>query len=245
MRHRLRHYEIDMIHGPLFKKLLLFSIPLILTGILQLLYNAADIVVVGRYTGTTAQAAVSSTSALINLTVNLFIGLSVGASVSVASHYGAGRHKDVSQAVHTAIGVSVVAGVAVGIFGMCMARKLLEMTGTPEDVMDQAVTYLTIYFSGMPASMLYNFGAAILRAVGDTRRPLYYLTISGLVNVALNLIRSSFSTWAPRASPWPRWPPRWCPPSSSSCACAAPMGPSTCALRTCACTGTSWLKSPR
>ena len=188
MRHRLRHYEIDMIHGPLFKKLLLFSIPLILTGILQLLYNAADIVVVGRYTGTTAQAAVSSTSALINLTVNLFIGLSVGASVSVASHYGAGRHKDVSQAVHTAIGVSVVAGVAVGIFGMCMARKLLEMTGTPEDVMDQAVTYLTIYFSGMPASMLYNFGAAILRAVGDTRRPLYYLTISGLVNVALNLI---------------------------------------------------------
>ena len=174
MRYRLRHYEIDMTHGPLFKKLLLFSVPLMLTGILQLLYNAADIVVVGRFTGTTAQAAVSSTSALINLTVNLFIGLSVGASVSVASHYGAGRHKDVSQAVHTAIGISLVAGVAVGIFGICIARNLLELTGTPDDVMDQAVIYLTIYFSGMPASMLYNFGAAILRAVGDTRRPLYY-----------------------------------------------------------------------
>lgn len=188
MRQIRRHYEIDMTHGPLFKKLLLFSVPLMITGILQLLYNAADIVVVGRFAGSTALAAVSSTSALINLTVNLFIGLSIGASVAVANHYGAGRHKDVNETVHTSVGISLIAGVVVGVFGVCMARKLLELTGTPDDVMDQAVTYLTIYFAGMPASMAYNFGAAVLRAVGDTRRPLYYLTISGLINVALNLV---------------------------------------------------------
>lgn len=182
-----RHYEIDMTNGPLLKKILLFSLPLMMTGILQLLYNAADIVVVGRFAGSQAMAAVGSTGALINLTVNLFIGLSVGASVAVANYYGASRYKDITQAVHTAMGISVIAGVAVGAFGMCSARMLLNLTGTPDDVMDQAVIYLTIYFAGMPAAMIYNFGAAILRAVGDTRRPLYYLSISGAVNVLLNL----------------------------------------------------------
>lgn len=183
-----RNYEMDMTSGPILKKLLIFSLPLMLTGILQLLYNAADIVVVGRFAGSEAMAAVGSTASLINLTVNLFIGLSVGASVSVANHYGAGRYKEVNEAVHTSIGISLVAGVAVGIFGIFMARNLLHLTGTPDDVIDQGAAYLTIYFAGMPASMIYNFGAAILRAVGDTRRPLYYLTISGLANVVFNLI---------------------------------------------------------
>ncbi|MEF9973524.1 MAG: MATE family efflux transporter [Clostridia bacterium] len=183
-----RHYEMDMTEGPLFKKLLLFSVPLMLSGVLQLLYNAADIVVVGRFAGSTALAAVGSTASLINLLINLFIGLSIGASVVIARYYGAGQHKDVSQAVHTAILVAGVAGVVVGIFGFLMSRTLLTMTGTPDDVMDQAVLYLQIYFLGLPASMTYNFGAAILRAVGDTRRPLYYLTIAGFVNVVLNLI---------------------------------------------------------
>ena len=122
------------------------------------------------------------------MTVNLFIGLSVGASVSVANYYGAGKYKEVSEAVHTSMGISLVAGVAVGIFGVFMARNLLRLTGTPDDVIDQGTAYLTIYFAGMPFTMLYNFAAAILRALGDTKRPLYYLSISGAVNVVLNLV---------------------------------------------------------
>lgn len=181
-------YEIDMTQGPLLHKILLFSVPLMLSGSLQLLYNAADIAVVGNFSGSTALAAVSSTSSLINLIVTLFIGLSVGVNVCVSTHYGAGRAKEASQAVHTAIAISLIAGVGAGIFGLFAARKLLTLMGSPEDVIDQATLYLTIYFTGLPASMLYNFGAAVLRAIGDTRRPLYYLTISGLINVGLNLL---------------------------------------------------------
>ncbi|MBO5569026.1 MAG: MATE family efflux transporter [Clostridia bacterium] len=177
-----------MTKGALLPKILMFSGPLILTGILQLLYNAADIVVVGRFAGATSLAAVGSTGSLINLLVNLFMGLSVGASVVVAREMGAGNHGGVQKGVHTAITTAVIGGVTVGIIGFFGARPLLEMMDSPEDVIDLATLYVRIYFLGMPANMLYNFGAAILRAVGDTRRPLYYLSISGFVNVVLNLI---------------------------------------------------------
>ena len=181
-------YEMDMTSGPLLGNIIRFSLPLMLSGILQLLYNAADIIVVGRFAGSTALAAVGSTGSLTGLLVNLFMGLSVGTSVVVSRHFGAGRHKDVSQSVHTSVAASLICGVFVGVMGMTLARPLLELMGTPEDVIDLAVLYLTIYFAGMPANLLYNFCAAVLRAVGDTKRPLYYLTAAGLVNVALNLV---------------------------------------------------------
>lgn len=180
-------FEMDMTTGALLPKVLTFSLPLILTGILQLLYNAADIVVVGQFVGHQALAAVGSTSSLINLLVNLFMGLSVGASVIVANAYGAGDLRSVRTGVHTSITVSAIAGVVVGIIGVTAARPLLALMGSPDDVIGDATLYMQIYFMGMPANMLYNFGAAILRAVGDTRRPLYYLTVAGLVNVVLNL----------------------------------------------------------
>ena len=185
---RARSYERDLTTGPLLSKVLAFSGPLILTGILQLLYNAADIVVVGNYAGPKAMAAVGSTASLINLLVNVFMGLSVGASVIVARHWGAGEQRKVSDAVHTAITVALISGFAVGALGIFAARPMLEWMGNPEDTIDMAELYVQIFFIGMPANLLYNFGAAILRAVGDTRRPLYYLTISGLVNVLLNLL---------------------------------------------------------
>ena len=187
-RNHSARYEMDMTTGALLPKVLMFSGPLILTGILQLLYNAADIVVVGRFAGAQALAAVGSTGSLINLLVNVFMGLSVGASVVIARAYGAGDFLAVRTGVHTAITVAAVAGVVVGIIGVVAARPLLTLMGSPEDVIDSATLYVQIYFMGMPANMLYNFGAAILRAVGDTRRPLYYLTIAGVVNVLLNLV---------------------------------------------------------
>ena len=185
---RSRNYEMDMCSGPLFSKIIIFSMPLMLTSILQLLYNAADIVVVGRYAGSIALAAVGSTGSLINLIVNLFMGLSIGASVVVARHYGANSYKDVSESVHTSMTIAGICGVVVGIFGFVTARPLLVMMGSPEDVLEHAVLYVRIYFVGLPGMMLYNFGAGVLRAIGDTRRPLYFLTISGLVNVVCNLI---------------------------------------------------------
>ena len=185
---RSARYEMDMTTGRLLPKVLAFSGPLILTGILQLLYNAADIVVVGRFAGSQALAAVGSTGALINLLVNVFMGLSVGASVVVARAYGAGDNASVSTGVHTAITVAGVAGVLVGMLGFVASHPLLKWMGSPDDVLDMATLYMKIFFIGMPANMLYNFGAAILRAVGDTRRPLYYLTVSGILNVLLNLV---------------------------------------------------------
>ena len=185
---RSARYEMDMTTGSLLPKVLAFSGPLILTGILQLLYNAADIVVVGRFAGPQALAAVGSTGALINLLVNVFMGLSVGASVVVARAYGAGDNASVSTGVHTAITVAGVAGVLVGVLGFVASHPLLKWMGSPDDVLDMATLYMKIFFVGMPANMLYNFGAAILRAVGDTRRPLYYLTVSGILNVLLNLV---------------------------------------------------------
>jgi len=181
-------YEIDMCSGPLFTKIVVFSLPLMMSGLLQLLYNAADIIVVGRFAGSTALAAVGSTGSLTNLIVSLFMGLSVGSSVTVAQYYGAGEHHHVSEVVHTSVATSIVTSIIVSIFGISMAEKLLAAMGTPPDVLGQATLYLRIYFSGMPASMLFNYGSSILRAVGDTKRPLLYLSISGILNVVLNLI---------------------------------------------------------
>lgn len=185
--HRRRSYEIDMTNGPILGKLFRFAMPLALSGILQLLFNAADIVVVGRFAGSQALAAVGSTGALINLIVTLFMGISVGANVLVSQYYGAGDKKGLHETVHTAILSSLVFGIALIAVGIALARPMLEMMETPADVLEQAVLYMRIYFIGMPVLMLYNFGAAILRAVGDTQRPLYFLLLAGVVNVVLNL----------------------------------------------------------
>ncbi len=182
-----KSYEMDMCRGPLVGKMLLFAVPLMLSGILQLLFNAADIVVVGRYVGSQALAAVGSTGSLINLIVNLFIGLSIGTNVLVARHYGAKEYDDVHKTVHTSILASLICGFILIFVGLFLAVPMLEMMGTPDDVIDLASLYLRIYFIGMPVNMLYNFGSAILRAVGDTRRPLYFLIIAGIINVLLNL----------------------------------------------------------
>jgi len=180
--------EMDMTQGSLMKKLVLYAMPLLLTGILQLLFNAADIVVVGRFAGKTALAAVGSTASLTNLLVNLFMMISVGVSVVVAQHYGAHEYDEVEKTVSTSMLVSVIIGIFVGLFGIVMAKRLLLMMGSPADVVDQAALYMRIYFIGIPAFMAYNFGAAVLRAIGDTRRPLMFLFVAGIINVALNLI---------------------------------------------------------
>lgn len=182
-----KSYEIDMCNGPLLGKILLFSVPLMMSGILQLLFNAADIIVVGRFAGSSALAAVGSTSALINLLINVFVGLSVGVNVLVAKYYGGRREKDMSETVHTAFTTSVLSGLFLVVLGLVAAKPLLHLMGTPDDVLSQSVLYMRIYFLGMPVLMLYNFGAAILRAIGDTRRPLYFLFAAGIVNVVLNL----------------------------------------------------------
>ena len=180
-------YEIDMVNGPLLGKIMLFYVPLMLSAILQLLFNAADIMVVGQFAGSNAMGAVGSTSSLINLLVNLFIGLSVGANVMVANFYGARRTEDLSEMVHTAIATAFVSGVILVGVGLMVAGPALRLMKTPEEFLDQAILYMRIYFVGMPFSMVYNFGSAVLRAVGDTRRPLYYLFAAGIINVILNL----------------------------------------------------------
>ena len=185
---RQRHYEMDMTNGPLLGKIIRFAVPLIFTGILQLLYNAADVIVVGRFAGSTALAAVSSTGSLTGLIINFFMGFSLGASVLVAQAYGAGDHKQISDAIHTSIMVSVICGIVVSVLGMVFGRPLLELMDSPADVIDQSALYISIIFAGSIFNLVFNFGAAILRAVGDTKRPMYYLILSGLVNVILNLI---------------------------------------------------------
>lgn len=188
MSTQTKKYEIDMCHGPLLGKILVFYIPLMLSGILQLLFNAADIIVVGQFAGNESLAAVGSTGALINLIINLFIGLSVGANVLVARYYGANQQTELKEMVQTAIGTSVISGILLVFVGFFVAKPALTLMGTPDDVVGQSVLYMRIYFAGMPFMMAYNFGAAVLRAVGDTKRPLYYLLIAGIANVILNLI---------------------------------------------------------
>lgn len=181
-------YQMDMCNGSILKKMLIFTIPLMFSSILQLLFNAADIVVVGKFAGDNSLAAVGSTSSLINLLVNLFIGLSIGGNVLAARYFGAKQDRDLSETVHTAMTVSVISGVVLAIVGILGSPIILIWMKTPGEVLDLAVIYLRIYFIGMPAMMVYNFGASILRAIGDTKRPLYFLMAAGVINVALNLI---------------------------------------------------------
>lgn len=181
-------YEIDMCNGTIMDKLISFSLPLMLSGILQLLFSAVDIVVVGRFTGSQALAAVGSTTALINLFINLFIGVSLGANVLAARYYAAGKQKEMSETVHTAMLFALISGCVMVLAGLFFSRGALELMDTPDDVISQAALYMKIYFMGMPFFMLYNYGAAILRAVGDTKRPLLFLVISGAANAALNLL---------------------------------------------------------
>lgn len=177
----------DMCNGPIFGKIVLFALPIMAMNILQLAFNAADLVVVGRFSGKEALAAVGATGSIINLIVNLFMGLSVGTSVIVAQDYGAGRSEGMSKSVHTSIAVSMIVGIVVMALGLLLCTPLLIIMGTPVDIVDLSAIYMRIYFLGIPASMIYNFGAAILRAVGDSCSPMYFLLISGLVNVFLNL----------------------------------------------------------
>ena len=181
-------YEIDMCNGTLMDKLISFSLPLMLSGILQLLFNAVDIIVVGRFTGSQALAAVGSTTALINIFTNLFIGISLGANVLAARFYASGKEQEMSETVHTSITLALISGLVMALAGVLLARFALNLMGTPNDVIDQSVLYMRIYFLGMPFFMLYNYGAAILRAVGDTKRPLFFLVISGMTNAVLNLV---------------------------------------------------------
>ena len=181
-------YEIDMCNGTIMDKLISFSLPLMLSSILQLMFNAVDIIVVGRFSGSQALAAVGSTTALINIFTNLFIGISLGANVLAARYYAAGRDKEMSEAVHTAITLALISGILMAFVGFGVARGALGIMDTPGDVISQATLYMRIYFLGMPFFMLYNYGAAILRAVGDTKRPLVFLAVAGMANVALDLL---------------------------------------------------------
>lgn len=177
-----------MVNGTIMPKLITFAIPLMLSGILQLLFNAVDIIVVGRFSGSQSLAAVGSTSSLINMLTNLFIGISLGANVLAARFYAAGKHKEMSETVHTSILTALISGVLMIFVGIFFSRPALELMDTPSDVIELATLYMRIYFVGMPFFMLYNYGAAILRAVGDTKRPLIFLVVSGVTNACLNLL---------------------------------------------------------
>lgn len=183
-----RKYEIDMCSGKITGKMLTFALPLMLSSILQLLFNAADIIVVGRFAGDNSLAAVGSTTSLVNLLTNVFLGLSVGANVMVARYIGANREEEVSQTVHTALTLAIISGATLTVIGCSGAKLILTWMSSPAEVIDLSALYLRIFFSGMIPNMLYNFGAAILRSVGDTKRPLYYLLFAGCINVVLNLL---------------------------------------------------------
>lgn len=180
--------DIDMLNGTLWDKILKFALPLAASSILQQLFNSADVAIVGRFAGSQALAAVGSNGPIINLLVNIFVGLSIGANVVIARFIGRGDTKRISAAVHTSIVIAVLSGLLVSIVGLIITRPVLRLMATPDDVIDLSTTYLRIYFLGMPFLMLYNFSAAILRSKGDTKRPLICLTISGVINVILNLI---------------------------------------------------------
>ena len=181
-------YEIDMCNGSIMDKLVSFALPLMLSGILQLMFNAVDIIVVGRFSGSEALAAVGSTTALINVFTNLFIGISLGANVLAARFFAAGRKEEMSETVHTSITLALISGIFMAFVGLVFSKGALELMGTPEDVIGLSTLYMRIYFMGMPFFMLYNYGAAILRAVGDTKRPLYFLIIAGVINAGLNMV---------------------------------------------------------
>ena len=188
MAEPLRSQKLNMTEGPVLGKMIRFTIPVMASGILQLLFNAADVAVVGKFAGEAAMAAVGSCGALINLIINLFIGLAVGAGVIAAQELGAKRYEEVDKLISTALTASIVGGIAVMLFGIFMAEPLLRLMDTPEDVLMEAVPYMRAYFCGMPGCLVYNYLAAILRSSGDTKRPLFFLTAAGVVNVALNLV---------------------------------------------------------
>ena len=188
MSSKTKQYEMDMCSGPILRKMLMFALPLMLSSILQLLFNAADIVVVGKFAGDNSLAAVGSNTALINLLTNLFIGLSIGANVVAARHYGAKAWDDLRRTVHTAMLLSMLSGALLLVLGVIGAEQMLIWMQTPEEVLPLATVYLRIYFLGMISTMVYNFGSALLRAVGDTKRPLYFLLCAGVINVILNLL---------------------------------------------------------
>ena len=181
-------HSIDMCSGSIAKKMIVFALPLMLSGILQLLFNAADVIVVGKFAGDASLAAVGSTTSLINLTTNLFIGLSVGANVLTANYYAADKEDDLKSTVHTSMTLSIIGGIILTVSGVVFAPYILHLMNTPDDVIELATIYLRTYFCGMTAVMVYNFGSAVLRAIGDTKRPLYFLTLAGVINVCLNLI---------------------------------------------------------
>lgn len=180
--------QIDMTQGPILSKLLEFSVPLILSSNLQLLFNAADIIVVGRFAGDNSLAAVGSTSSLINLLVNLFMGLSIGSNVLAANFFGQGNKEEVQNTVHTSILLSLISGICLTFIGVTFAKPILILMKSPDGVLDLAALYMKIYFGGITASMIYNFGSALLRAQGDTKRPLIILLLTGILNLVLNLI---------------------------------------------------------
>ena len=182
-----KNYEIDMTEGPILGKLITYAVPLILSGMLQLLFNAVDIIVVGRFAGSQSLAAVGSTTYLINIFTTLFIGVSLGVNVLTAQHYSVGNDEQVSKTVHTAIVAAIIFGVTAMVCGLLFGRTILGWMGSPDDVIDKSTLYIQIYFCGMPFFMLYNFGSAVLKAVGDTKRPLIYLTIAGVLNAILNV----------------------------------------------------------
>jgi len=180
--------NIDMIHGGMFRKILVFALPLAASNIIQQLYNSIDVAVVGRFASSEALAAVGSNGPLINLLINIFVGLSVGANVLIAHHIGQANNEAIKRAVGTSCVVAVASGIVMMLVGVMFARPILEAMDTPHNVIELSALYLRIYFLGIPFLMIYNFGAAILRGMGDTRRPLYCLLVSGLVNTVLNLI---------------------------------------------------------
>ena len=185
---KTRTGQMDMLNGPLVSKIILFALPLAASSILQQLFNAADVAVVGRFAGNQALAAVGGNSSVINLLVNLFVGFSVGANVMIARYIGEGKTEKIQQTVHTVITMALICGVILAVLGNGVARPLLQLMNTPDEVLPLAAVYLKIYFGGMPFFMLYNFGSAILRSIGDTKKPLYCLIVSGIINVGLNLL---------------------------------------------------------
>ena len=190
-----KKYSIDMTNGPLAGKIIRFALPFMLANIIQLLFNAADVVVVGKFAGDAAQAAVTSTSSLINLLINLFVGLGVGVNVVVARALGSGDRSRISAVVHTSVSIGVIAGAFLVLVGEIFAPVMLRLMGSPEHIIGLSTVYLRVYFIGLPGALVYNFASALLRAQGDTKRPMYFLSFAGVVNVVLNLIFVIFFHW--------------------------------------------------
>ena len=183
----MKKHEVDMTSGNLFYKIFIVSLPLMLSGVLQLFYNAADLIVCGKFGSEHSVAAISATNSLINLIVQIFLGFSVGASVVMARAFGSKNKEKSQKVVHSSMLLSLIVGIIIGLFGFFFAHRFLSLMGTPNDVIGLSSQYLKIYFIGLPFSMIYNFGASLLRATGDTKHPFYYLSLAGIANIVLNL----------------------------------------------------------